>query len=70
MLVRIHVLSLQGPRNGYEVPMLARMFQKRLRGYRAIGYARGVTPVSLEESSDGAVGGDGEDAPSSFDAPP
>jgi superfamily II DNA or RNA helicase len=53
-----------------EVPMLARMFQKRLRGYRAIGYARGVTPVSLEESSDGAVGGDGEDAPSSFDAPP
>lgn len=24
-----------------EVPMLLRMFKKRLRGYRAIGYARG-----------------------------
>jgi superfamily II DNA or RNA helicase len=36
-----------------EVPMLARMFQKRLRGYRAIGYARSLTPVSFEESSGG-----------------
>jgi len=27
------------------VPMLARMFEKRLRGYRAIGYAREETPL-------------------------
>ena len=28
-----------------EVPMLLRMFEKRLRGYRAIGYARGEAPL-------------------------
>lgn len=28
------------------VPMLARMFEKRLRGYRAIGYARKETPLA------------------------
>ena len=28
-----------------EVPMLARMFDKRLRGYRAIGYARDAAPL-------------------------
>ena len=27
------------------VPLLARMFEKRLRGYRAIGYAREPTPL-------------------------
>ena len=27
------------------VPMLARMFEKRLRGYRAIGYASEETPL-------------------------
>jgi hypothetical protein len=32
-----------------EVPMLARMFEKRLRGYRAIGYVRGPARVSREE---------------------
>ena len=32
-----------------EVPMLLRMFEKRLRGYRAIGYARGSAPVEYEE---------------------
>jgi len=36
--------------------MLIRMFERRLRGYRAIGYARGVTPGELEESSDELVG--------------
>ncbi len=30
-----------------EVPMLARMFERRLRGYRAIGYARGRGPAGL-----------------------
>jgi superfamily II DNA or RNA helicase len=28
-----------------EVPVLLRMFEKRLRGYRAIGYARGEAPL-------------------------
>lgn len=31
------------------VPMLLRMFEKRLRGYRAIGYARGEAPLGLDE---------------------
>ena len=31
------------------VPLLARMFAKRLRGYRAIGYARSAEPVETEE---------------------
>ncbi len=35
-----------------DVPMLAQMFQKRLRGYRAIGYARGPAPVRREEVDD------------------
>jgi hypothetical protein len=44
-----------------EVPILDRMFQKRLRGYRAIGYGRGMTPVGHDEAN--------ENAPSSFNAP-
>jgi superfamily II DNA or RNA helicase len=32
-----------------EVPMLLRMFEKRLRGYRAIGYARGEAPLGFAE---------------------
>lgn len=32
-----------------EVPMLLRMFEKRLRGYRAIGYARGEAPLGYGE---------------------
>ena len=31
------------------VPMLARMFAKRLRGYRSIGYARGEAPLGYAE---------------------
>ncbi len=31
------------------VPMLCRMFEKRLRGYRAIGYARGEAPLGYAE---------------------
>jgi superfamily II DNA or RNA helicase len=32
-----------------EVPMLTRMFDKRLRGYRGIGYARGSAPPRSEK---------------------
>jgi len=35
-----------------DVPMLAQMFQKRLRGYRAIGYARGPATVRREKVDD------------------
>lgn len=35
-----------------DVPMLERMFQKRLRGYRAIGYARGEAPLGYVEAVD------------------
>ncbi len=34
------------------VPTLLRMFEKRLRGYRAIGYARGEAPLGYTEPSD------------------
>ncbi len=30
-----------------DVPMLFRMFEKRLRGYRSIGYARGEAPLGI-----------------------
>ena len=35
-----------------DVPMLERMFEKRLRGYRAIGYARGEAPLGYTEAVD------------------
>jgi len=38
-----------------EVPVLWRMFQKRLRGYRGLGYARGEAPLGLGESADDLV---------------
>jgi superfamily II DNA or RNA helicase len=38
-----------------EVPMLLRMFEKRLRGYRAIGYARGEAPLGYSEPRDEIV---------------
>lgn len=34
------------------VPMLLRMFAKRLRGYRAIGYARGEAPLGYADPAD------------------
>lgn len=34
------------------VPMLMRMFEKRLRTYRAIGYAHGEAPLGLAETAD------------------
>jgi hypothetical protein len=38
-----------------EVPMLLRMFEKRLRGYRAIGYARGEAPLGYTEPKDDLI---------------
>ncbi len=38
-----------------DVPMLLRMFKKRLRGYRAIGYARGEAPLGCAEPGDEVV---------------
>ena len=35
--------------------MLWRMFQKRLRGYRGLGYARGEAPLGFVESADDLV---------------
>src|SRR5438046_10343907 len=37
------------------VPMLARMFAKRLRGYRAVGYARGSGSITREEEDNEAL---------------
>lgn len=36
-------------------PMLLRMFEKRLRGYRAIGYARGEAPLGYAEPKNDLV---------------
>ncbi len=38
-----------------QVPMLLRMFAKRLWGYRAIGYARGEAPLGFGEASEEVV---------------
>ncbi|MGA2451576.1 MAG: restriction endonuclease subunit R, partial [Polyangiaceae bacterium] len=38
-----------------DVPMLLRMFEKRLRGYRAIGYARGEAPLGYAEPKDDLI---------------
>lgn len=46
-----------------DVPMLSRMFEKRLRGYRAIGYARGPAPLRRE------IGGASLEAFDTLEAP-
>jgi superfamily II DNA or RNA helicase len=38
-----------------EVPKLLRMFERRLRGYRAIGYARDEAPLGFAEPKDEIV---------------
>ncbi len=38
-----------------QVPMLLRMFEKRLRGYRAIGYARGEAPLGYTEPKEDLI---------------
>jgi superfamily II DNA or RNA helicase len=51
------------------VPMLGRMFERRLRGYRSLGYAKGEAPLGFGEVDDDFVlgrdwaetEGDGED---------
>ena len=35
-----------------QVPVLLRMFERRLRGYRSIGYARGEAPLGLAEDTE------------------
>ena len=35
--------------------MLLRMFERRLRGYRAIGHARGEAPLGYAEPTDDAT---------------
>ena len=37
------------------VPMLLRMFEKRLRGYRAIGYARDEAPLGYAEPKEDLI---------------
>ncbi len=39
-----------------ELPLFQRMFEKRLRGYRAIGYARDDGPLNDDAGSDDATG--------------
>jgi superfamily II DNA or RNA helicase len=54
-----------------QTPMLARMFERRLRGYRSLGYARGEAPLGFGEIDDDFVlgrdwaetDGDDEDDP-------
>jgi superfamily II DNA or RNA helicase len=41
------------------VPMLMKMFEKRLRSYRAIGYVRDDEPLGLQKTGDGIVAGRG-----------
>jgi hypothetical protein len=50
-----------------EVPMLLRMFEKRLRGYRALGYARGEAPLGDAEPKDEPVVEYDEDSLRVFD---
>src|SRR5262249_49432341 len=52
----------------HDVPILLRMFEKRLRAYRAIGYARGEAPLGYAEPRDDlVVEYDDEDAFRAFD---
>ncbi|MBN2362345.1 MAG: DEAD/DEAH box helicase [Deltaproteobacteria bacterium] len=44
------------------VPMLMKMFERRLRGYRAIGYARDEAPLGLREIEDEIIVEYDEDA--------
>ena len=49
-----HIPAVSFERVHQEVPMLMRMFEKRLRTYRAIGYARG-TSLGLQEPQEERV---------------
>jgi superfamily II DNA or RNA helicase len=52
------------------IPMMMKMFEKRLRGYRAIGYAREEEPLKLRELKDEAVVEFDDEALCSFDEDP
>src|SRR6185312_10367487 len=57
-LHRLHPGKSEVRLNDYvdrDVPMLLRMFEKRLRGYRAIGYARGEAPLGCAEPTEDPV---------------
>lgn len=49
------------------VPLLVKMFERRLRGYRAIGYARDEVPLGLREIEDDPVIEDDEEALRDFE---
>lgn len=49
--------------------MLARMFEKRLRGYRAIGYAQNAATIGYEEPKDEVERVNGGDALLASDTP-
>lgn len=38
-----------------DVPMLLRMFERRLRGYRAIGYAKCAMPLGFDTTAEQRV---------------
>jgi superfamily II DNA or RNA helicase len=50
-----------------QVPALLRMFEKRLRGYRAIGYARGEAPLGYAAPEDEAIVEYDDDVPRVLD---
>lgn len=50
-----------------DFPVLLRMFKKRLRAYRAIGYAHGETSLGYSEPGDGPTIEWDEDARRRFD---
>ncbi len=49
------------------VPVLRRMFEKRLRTYRAVGYARGEAPLGYSEAVEESTIEYDEEAPRHFD---
>jgi len=49
------------------VPMLSRMFERRLRGYRAIGYARDEAPLGFGEASELEYSPEGMGDPDTID---
>jgi len=51
------------------VPMLERMFERRLRGYRAIGYGRGEAPLGFGEEPRELVLEYDQEAPGALDTP-
>jgi hypothetical protein len=51
------------------VPMLERMFERRLRGYRAIGYAKAEAPLGFGELPRELVLEYFDEAPGALDAP-